>query len=202
MDEKYICGCKSCACQCYGLKRQEAGSENIPPNAIVFELPKFREPNIDTYSHTVYMKEMCNRPLMKQHVNLAQKRKTPRRKKPPVVEQERFSTKTTAKSDFRRYNPREAAACKAQFPRTKRKEDFYFSPGEYSCESKFPTHPFSHYDYAPKLQIPSFRRIGKKECDDLPPFKGASCYVRDYTAPPLDAYLTVSRKPRKKGIFN
>lgn len=137
---------------------------------------------------------------MKQHVALAQKKASQRPKKPPALEQERFACKTTAATDYLWYHCKEVISCKPKFPRVKRKEDFYFRPGEYSCAAKFPQQSISHDDYSPKKPIMSDYRRLVQDCD-LPPFEGMSCYKRDYDAPPADAY-TKNRVSRKRAIFN
>lgn len=85
------------------------------------------------------------------------------------------------------------------FPRIKRKEDFYFEPGEYSCSAKFPQKSVSHDDYSPKVPIAADYRRFVQDCE-LPPFEGISCYKRSYDAPPLEAYSN-SRVLKKRTIF-
>lgn len=194
------CECKNCPCKNYKSKRLQSSKDGIPQNAIVFQLPKYRDPKSDTYSHTVYKKEFCSRTLMRQHAALAQKKASQRPKAPPVLEQEIFACKTTTATDYRWYRCKEVAACKPKFPRTKRKEEFYFQPGEYSCSAKFPQQSLSHDDYSPKVPIVSDYRRFVQDCD-LPPFEGISCYKRDYDAPPVDAY-SKNRVPRKRAIFD
>ena len=166
----------------------------------MFQLPKYREPKSDTYSHTVYKKEYCNRTLIKQHIALAQKKASQRPKPPPVLEEERFVSKTTTASDYRRYHNKDIVSCKAKFPRNKRKEDFYFRPGEYSCSAKFTQQSVSHDDYCPKVPIASGYQKFERDCH-LPLFEGISCYKRDYNVPPPEAY-SKNRIPRKRTIFD
>lgn len=137
---------------------------------------------------------------MKQHAALAQKKASQRTKPPPVLEQERFAFKATTATEYRRYQGREVATCKPKFPRTKRKDDFYFQPGEYSSSAKFPQQSVSHDDYIPKVLMVSDYRRFVQDCD-LPPFEGISCYERDYDAPPVGAY-SKNRVPRKRAIFD
>jgi len=147
----------------------------------------------------VYKKEYCNKALIKQLKNMAQKKVLHYPKDQPRVEPERFACKTLTETDYRRYNLRETALCKAKFPKMKRKEDFYYKRGEYTCGIPLPKTSISHQEYSPKNRIPSFSAKNEKDFD-IPPFEGMSCYRRDFEVPNPCVYP--KRKALKRTKFN
>lgn len=197
--KKDKCFCESCSCRNLDKKHREP-KKATPKNAVVFQLPKYREQKSDTYSHSVYRKDMCNRYLIKQHAALAQKKATHRPKKPPIVEKERFTYKTIAKTDYHWYNSKELAASKAKYARTKRKDDSYLNPGDFRTTAKFLSLSVSHDNYSAKDRIPS---TYKKDTRNIAyfPFERFSCYNMDYKLPSRDAYCQ-NRRPRKRVLFD
>lgn len=139
---------------------------------------------------------------MRQHEILAQKKASQRPPQPHVYpEQKRFDYKSTTESDYRGYNSRDSAPCKASFPRTKRKDGFFFKPGEYSCGATFPQRSVEHQSYQPRMPIPSMSSKKPVRGCDVPPFEGMSSYHRDFRPPPIEAYA-VPRRARRTAVFN
>ncbi|XP_035220811.1 uncharacterized protein LOC118193781 [Stegodyphus dumicola] len=195
-----ICNCDNCPCRRGSNKRLLHHKKETSPGCIAFQLPRYKEPVSDTYSHSVYKKEFCNKTLIRQLKEAAHLKAGQRHQPlPPRLENERFTFKTMTETDYRRYTLREEAACKAKFPRNKRKEDFYYKPGEYVNEKKFSAQSLSHEDYCPKKPIPTYYRP-EQDCI-LPPFEGASCYFTDYKPHHPSAYMQ-SRKYKKRVKFD